>query len=298
MSKIHWRKTAKTCSKCNKLRSYKQFIEGIQVCVICDFDELTQKHYQQCRYCKNWQKKGDFPKRRRKKDQDKESSICKKCLQIFRERHSLFKKAPRLKKGELYLCSGCNILKSCLSFPRGSSTTPTLLCKGCHTNARIKENGEFRCKGCGSVFSIDQIYCNKYCNRCYEKNKEWNKYKLRELRKDPIWAEYFKEMSRYQYYNVFKPIYNKVLALQICYGVAKKRKVNRNGYFYILNHALFDDFRKRFQYWESLTNKVISAMKNRNSAEKMEEISRRKGQGLSANERNDLDLPPTNDWDF
>lgn len=294
---IHWRKTAKVCPKCNLVRSHKAFVDGIENCASCAFDELVYSGYAQCCYCKTWLKKEEFPKRRHKKDHEKQNSICSKCLQIFRERHAVFKNSPRLTKGKYYICSGCNIAKSYISYPRGSGANKSLLCRCCITNRKIREERKFRCKGCCSVFPIDQIHWNKYCKRCYEKNKEWNKYKLRELRKDPIWAQYFKEMQRHQYYNVFKPIYNKVLALQIANGLAKKRKVNRNGFWYVLNHQLFQDFRKRYHHWDELTKKTINAMKNRNSDYKMEQIIRPIGQAITRKERLDLGLPLEDRWE-
>lgn len=104
-------------------------------------------------------------------------------------------------------------------------------------------------------------------------------------------------MQRHQYYNVFKPIYNKVLALQIANGLAKKRKVNRNGFWYVLNHQLFQDFRKRYHHWDELTKKTINAMKNRNSDYKMEQIIRPIGQAITRKERLDLGLPLEDRWE-
>lgn len=295
--KLHWRKTAKICPKCNQLRPNNQFIGDLNACTRCSFDELTQKDYAPCQYCRKWQKKEEFPKRRHKKDNEKQSSICKVCLQLTRERHAIYKGSPRLKKGKRYLCSGCGISKSCHSFPRGSNPETDLACKCCVTDRRIKEAGEFRCKGCASVFPVEQMHWNKYCERCFLKNKQWSKLKLRELRKDPEWAAYFKEMSRYKYYHVFKPIYNKTLVLQIANGLAKKRRINRNGYWYVLNHQIFQDFRKRFHYWTAITEKVAKAMKKGNAEHIIEELVRRPGQGMTKKERKELSLPDKDEWD-
>lgn len=250
--KIHWRKTAKVCPQCNTLKSQKSFIHDFDACVSCSWEKVSQINYKQCGYCRNWKEASEIP-----------TNQCKTCLKIVMEKHHQYKKFPKLKRNETYICIICNQKKSHLSFSRGSDIN-NLQCKLCVTKIKIENEGKFRCKGCESVFPKEQGHWNfKYCTRCYEKNKKWNKEKLQKLRdSDPKWQKYFKEYSKYYYWNVIHPIYKKVLNLQWQAGVAKKRrKYSRDKGFYMLNHSLFEDFRKRPGYWYQVCSDALQAIK-------------------------------------
>lgn len=249
MEKVHWRKTAKVCPECHTLHSLKKFIENSEICAKCEFGELISQIYKQCPYCRNFYKKEELV-----------TTICTACKHIANKKNRQFKKSTKLSKNELYICNRCNCKKSYYSYARGSDIN-NLICKACITSEKIKAEGSFRCSGCCSVFPKEECYCNKYCLRCYEKNKIWNREKQKQLRKDPEWKQYFKEYSRYRYWNIFKPFYNNVLSLQWAHRIAKKRCNNKNGFWYCLNRSLFGDLKKRPAYWMSLTNKVIQQMK-------------------------------------
>jgi len=93
------------------------------------------------------------------------------------------------------------------------------------------------------------------------KNKEWNREKQKEYRKDPSWKDYYKQFSRHYYWNIIKPIHNKTLALQWKEGVAKKKKIDRGSGWYMLNHQLFRDFKRRPAYWYAVCEQAIKEMK-------------------------------------
>lgn len=256
----YWRKTARLCPKCHKLQSAGRFIPELDGCVQCEFDNFIWKEYKSCTYCRRFQKIEQFPKRRHKKRSAELSSHCRDCLEAARKRGAIFKNAPKLHRNNRYVCRECGISKSHFSYSRGTSPENPL-CKTCITNQKIETEGKFRCRGCCSVFLKGECRINKYCGRCYEKNKKWNREKQKTLRKDPKWIEYFKQFSRYYYYQIIKPIYNKTFALQWEHGLVKKRGCPKKSTWYCLNNQLFADFKKRPLYWMEMTERVIQKMK-------------------------------------
>jgi hypothetical protein len=50
--------------------------------------------------------------------------------------------------------------------------------------------------------------------------------------------------------------------VQLMHGLAKKRRINRNGYWYSLNHSLFKQTSgRKFSSWLSETNSIIEFMR-------------------------------------
>lgn len=249
MQKVHWRKTAVVCEKCNRIRSKKYFIPELKYCASCEYDNILFEGYKKCVYCRGFIKK-EYIK----------NTVCDECLKLFREKHAKFKKCDKLKKGERYVCLSCNLEKGNLSFPRGYDIN-NLKCKVCLTKNNLEIEEKFRCKHCGSAFLLSQMRHINKCERCTEKDLKWNREKMKKLRKDPYWKEYFRNYDKWRYWNVEKPLYNKLLTLQWQYGFAKKRKNNRSGLWYVLNHTLFQGFRRNFNKCYLFQNRIIQFMK-------------------------------------
>ena len=246
--KIHWRKTAKTCSECNKVTSAKKFLPGLEKCVRCSYNDVIFSLYKECGYCRRWLEKEKIP-----------GALCDKCKEFAMENHHKFKDKPRLPKN--VICTVCQKTKQATAFDRGD-ILENIVCKACKTIQRLIDEGKFRCKGCATVFAKEEIFWNKYCQRCYEKNKIWNMEMQRKLRQNPEYREWQRITSRWYYYNVFKPVYNKVLMLQMCHGLTKQRRTNRNGYWHTLNHSLWKSTSGRhFKSWICETEKVLNFIK-------------------------------------
>jgi hypothetical protein len=244
--KIHWRKTAKVCPNCNKLRSKGSWVEGFEFCAICEMDKLLQTNYKHCQICKNWFKKT-------------EKSIdcwCDVCNIKKKEEWKKFGRS-KIKKSDTFKCNICNEIKNYQSFNRNSYET----CKKCKFwQARWKE-GKRRCSSCMSWFPQEQFTIKKYCERCRKKENEFCRLRNKRDRNNPNHKDRFKEYCRRYYYNTFKPIYNKVLALQWTHNLIKPRRQNRNGFWYVLNHSLFQDVKRNFRGWLNETNKVIERLR-------------------------------------
>lgn len=232
--KDHWRKTAKTCPGCNKVTSIRKFLEGMEKCASCSFDDIAFAMYRLCPYCKRFFKR-----------EDPDRKLCCDCRKLHREKHKKFKNVPKLIDGKKNPCSCCKKILSPVSFLRGQNNSRDLICRSCTGKKILEEQGKFRCSGCGSVFSKEDRFWNKYCNRCYIKNKEWGK-----------------QYQRYYYHNVFKPEYNKVLMLQWVHKLTKNRRINRNGYWHVLNHQLLGiQWKRDFKKWYGFTTQVIEKMR-------------------------------------
>lgn len=278
--KVHWRKKAKVCPDCNKLTTEGSFYEKEGKCFSCAFGDCLSIYFKNCGYCRRWIEKDKF-----------KTNICQDCLKLSLDRHHQNKHLPKLKKGKKYVCKQCKIEKSALSYHRGTELS-NLICKVCVTENRIEKEGKFRCKMCGSVFLKEEILWSKYCKRCFEKNKEWNRLKQREYRKDPIYQEYARMYSRYRWHCVEKPLRNKKLCVQLVNGEIKKRNNNRNSTFYVLNHQLFLDFKQNFKKHQDLANKIYR------EHYAMPVINRRLGGGYSRKEIRELNLNISeDDWE-
>lgn len=264
--KIHWRKMARVCPKCHKLKPAGRFICELDTCVECSFDNAIWKEYKCCIYCRKYKKAEEVP-----------TNICKGCLQAALARHHKNKGFPKLVRGQRYVCVRCNVSK--LNYAYAAKTSPQEpLCNSCISIERIAREGKFRCRRCASVFPQEEMRWNMYCSRCQQKKKAYNLEYLKEYRKNPRVRDYHRAYSRHYWHNIVKPIYNKTIALQWMHGYAKKRKVNRNGYWYMLNRSLFEDFKKRPRYWYAMTSRTIETMqKGRDVSERLEKLTRLNG---------------------
>jgi hypothetical protein len=243
----HWRKTARVCPKCHKLKSSKSFIDGVEGCSDCEINHVLFGLYKKCVYCCSFKLKEEFKK-----------NACDACVKRARDNHQLYEGTRKLGKLKRFMCSSCKVLKSGFSYSR-DKREGDLVCKSCISKKELEEAGRFRCKHCGGTFPKEE-YRSKKCLRCYEKNKIACKLRLRQRRiEDPSYKIWEKECCRHYYYNVFKIIYNKVLLLQLIYGHARERKVNRNGYWYVLNRSLFKLSKKSTKNW---INMYLEAVKN------------------------------------
>lgn len=259
---MHWRKTAKVCQGCNEIRAASRFIPELENCVYCEAENSLFGEYKTCVYCK-----------RLFKPESSKIKGCGVCIKRLSDKYIQTKGWAKLPRNQNHLCTQCNISKRCSAFNKQKSIDyENLICTACTTKNKIDKEGKFRCKSCCSVFLKEECHWNKYCPKCYEKNKTWNKLKHREYRKDPYWQNYFKEWSRYYYWNVEKPLYNKTFALQWKYGLLKPRKVNRSGYWFVLNRGLFNDFKRRPKYWFALTEKAIKAMRRSDASIRLERL--------------------------
>jgi hypothetical protein len=242
---MHWRKEGKICPTCDKLRSKRSYVLGFENCAHCSYHELVFKEYKQCPYCRNWLHLTAMP-----------GKLCPACQKKFMDRHWKYGR-QRLPKNIPILCDSCNEEKHISSYRISNRST----CRKCIFWKQQQDEGKRRCQSCMSWFPIEDFPTKKYCQRCRVKENTRNLYALREMRKDPKWKEYYREYSRYYYHNIFKIHYHKILHLQACYGLAKKRKINRNGYWYMLNHSFFKEIKYNVGGWIKYTDKVINFLK-------------------------------------
>lgn len=248
---IHWRKTAKACSECRVLTSAKRFIGDSTKCIKCNWDEEISKTYKKCSSCCKWMAKNKII-----------NSYCEECKDARNKKYSIFKDRPARDEERKYVCSICKTSKHPNAYPQESD--PSILhCRACLTQQKIEKEGKFRCKSCASVFPKEEGRWNyTHCIRCCEKKKKWIRERMKYLRKeDPCYRKYYKEYNKYYYYNVIAPLYNKVFNLQWTHGLVKQRKRNFDSGFYVLNRALFEDFKNRPKYWYGVCQDAMRQMK-------------------------------------
>jgi hypothetical protein len=248
-----WQKTGKVCPGCDKLRSARFFIAELPRCAHCSFDDEIFKSYKKCVHCLGLFKKEEM-------DHGEGKATCEKCLKIKREKYHEFKSKGKLDKNKKHICKVCSRALSPISFPRGSDPE-NLCCKHCIKLKKIEEEGCFKCANCRSVFPKEECYWNKFCFKCCERRKKDNRERMRKLYKIPEWKEYMNAYSRWYRCNILKVIYNKIFTLQWEWGLLKPRKVNRNGYWYVLNRSLFHEFKTRPAKCFSIQNKIIEFMR-------------------------------------
>jgi hypothetical protein len=209
-------------------------------------DKLIQKDYKPCPCCKNW-----FSKKSKYKH-----SWCSTCKEKKKKEWKELGKS-NVKKNDVFICQECKEEKNYRCFNRNSYE----ICKKCKFWKTQLKDGKRRCHSCMSWFPEEHFLVKKHCQKCQIKNNEWNREKNRRDRADPLKKDRFKEYCRKYYYNTFKPIYNKVLNLQFAYGLCKPRKINRKGYWYVLNHAFHTSCKRNFRSWISETTQVIEFLK-------------------------------------
>lgn len=241
---VHWRETAKTCQKCENLRPSWQFVGDLKNCSKCEWETLIHLKYRQCQYCKRW-------------THGQDSKICVECTEKARQKHFEKRFLPTRLKHIEYLCIGCLVNKSCNAFLR-----ETNVCRSCVRKKQQISLGNKQCKSCCCWRNPEEMTTKKHCYKCIDRCRKNTSEGLKRLRKNPEWREYYRQYSRHYYWNVFKIVYNQVLAVQWAHGLSKKRKINRNGFWHVLNHSLFTDFRRNYKKWETLTTKVINEMKH------------------------------------
>jgi hypothetical protein len=267
--RVHWRKTAKVCPQCHKLKSAGNFIPELEACHECEFDNELFKLYKRCQRCRKFQPRDNIP-----------NAICHRCLEIEREKNHRFKGSPKLDPKSKHICTICNVSRSSYAYPKGTDPDNPK-CRLCITEQRLQKEGKFRCRQCGSSFPLSERGWSKgngtyFCLRCTKKGREWtNKYCREVYRKRPEVIEFSRQYSRWKYWTKLKPIMNKTLFLQWTHGLAKPRKLSRDRGWWVVNRAMFEDFKKRPAYWFNLTEKVIRAMKSGSEAnERLERLAR------------------------
>lgn len=256
-----------------------------EYCVKCKYEEMLSSHLKKCARCLNWLDKF-------------EGKTCEKCLELCKIKYEKYKITKGIKdKGKLTKCISCDKEQNVHSFRKKSMTCLSctyaqknhekgkLKCKWCRTwrdKTNIKESGI--CEKCTEYSEQDKKKYREYYANNKEKiqesrkqyrilnrdkrreylrnyrNKNPEKHRLDARRYHALNRESRREYSRYYYHNIIKPIYNKVFALQWQAGLLKERKVNRDGYWYQLNRALFHDFKTRPHMWFSIQNKMIKFM--------------------------------------
>lgn len=209
--------------------------------------------YKQCCYCRNILKKDFF-----------KGVLCKECSSKYNKKHRENKRGSGLSKYDKHLCQCCSVPKRCTAFSRNQNKD-NLICRCCVSNSILKEEGKGRCRACGSSFEskyLKPVGHSHYCIRCCEKRKVINRNWHNKCRKEvPGFREWENDMRRWHYWNVYKIRYNKVRDVQWAHEILKKKKINRDGFWHTLNHALFKDLGVRSAYWLSFTDSVIRQMK-------------------------------------
>lgn len=278
---MHWTEKSKICSCCGKIRHEKMFIDS-EYCVKCKYEQLLSTHLKKCARCLNWLDKF-------------EGKTCQKCLDLCKVRNKEYRLRTGIKdKDKLTKCTLCNEEKGPRFFRKKLDT-----CVLCTNKKKNSEQGKLKCKWCkGWRYIQEKGLCEKCIEKgkrdsekkreYYAENREeiiksrkqyrknnrdkFIQYNINYRKKNPDKAkidckryyelnkEYKLEYNRHYYYNVIKPIYNKVFALQWQAGLLRERKVNRDGYWYQLNRTLFQGFRNRPHMWFSLQNKIIKFM--------------------------------------
>lgn len=252
----HWTSTAKRCTQCNKIRPSSRYIDDSGVCSTCKFDGIIQSEYTRCMHCVTWFSTTGF-------------KHCPKCREMRRcnsEAHA--RKCGKLPPNTRLTCQKCQRNLSIMAF----FTSRKDKCRRCINEEIFESEGKIKCEACRCYRPEECFEGFKRCIMCRMKNRrkwhrDYDKWKdnpaFREAESQRALAYYHahkeerQEYRRYYYWNVHKIAYHKLLAVQWAYDLAKPKKTNRNGYWYVLNRQLFGEFKWHFGKIIRMQNKII-----------------------------------------
>lgn len=239
------------CLTCRRKVSKKHYVNGMTSCADCVWDELIEQDYKRCRVCLNWSK-GEV------------KETCAPCREKANKASTKFKRKNGVIAEDAKLeCINCGKL----SFVRNHIKKENS-CRSCVNQRKQEALGKQKCPFCRCYRPQEEFLDTAHCHKCLDKmRRKWAR--DAEKRDNPEYREkqrrrvknYYwrtrtarRDYRKYYYYNIWKPMHTKILAIQWTLGLAKRRKVNRNGHWYMLNASLFKGLRQG--KWMSEINRI------------------------------------------
>lgn len=226
------------CLSCCKRRALKWFVGDSGECTDCNFNTILSGDYKQCRMCKNWLPELRTP------------SLCEKCVILNEKYRENERKVRGMNKREsLHECPDCGKISSVWKWSKKSE-----VCIKCNNKKKAESEGKKRCNGCRCYRRIDSFADFVECEKCRDKRKRKRErdvqkdgFREKEAKRNHFYykknASFLRQYSKYYYWNVVKPKHNCLVNLQWCLDMTKKRRINRDGYWHMLNNTLFKGFK-------------------------------------------------------